>query len=408
VPSEYLIEYGISKQLLYYVFLELNLRLPVHFDQHPTSTSSENPISRRASSPLSTPLLPSRASSISSIASSVNVPSRASSPQESESNRPENQGTPSSDLDDMERRRREELMARKKIVQESRRLKNQRTVAAVKLEEPPPVTTSIVASETVESFLNSIAPSESPTEIQPPHIPDNNDSMDVDTTMNALPPSRHSSADTPPASAVSVASSSSVASFVIPANLPPRPPRRGTKRPVASDFVDMDAPSLPGIMTPTSAPSRPSSATFAKVIQGRCVIDLSDSEDDGPAIVENVNWLNRDKRSKTTKHSATPIISTPSAATLAQKEKEIQRMRELIAQKEEQRRTAVGLDAARRILLLISLDTSWRTRPARRVLITPQILQRNPRRRKVRKQQIARVSIPCPIFTSNDTPGQTL
>lgn len=151
--------------------------------------------------------------------------------------------------------------------------------------------------------------------------------------------------------------------------------RRGTKRPVAADFVDFDgsdgqnrrlqwnsqAPTpsttaandraLRRRLTGTNGNTSSPMGSFANVSgMRRCIIDLSDSEgeadgNDGPVRPDlraryspSIVGL----RSGTIAHSgrATPTISTPPVlppSSLIEKEEEIRRMRELIAQREQKR-----------------------------------------------------------------------
>jgi hypothetical protein len=140
--------------------------------------------------------------------------------------------------------------------------------------------------------------------------------------------------------------------------------RRGIKRPVASDFVDFEsAPSRPGNGYSNGGASQPPSlrrkatGSFASVSgMRRCVIDLSDSEDDGDGETPRMEG-DRDHRIysplPTRAYASTPHNAnggdlvpgppsnghsgTQSPAALFAKEEEIKKMRELIALREQSR-----------------------------------------------------------------------
>jgi hypothetical protein len=147
------------------------------------------------------------------------------------------------------------------------------------------------------------------------------------------------------------------------------PGRRGIKRPVASDFVDFEsAPSRASNGYPNGGASQPPSlrrkttGSFASVSgMRRCVIDLSDSEDDGDGEAHRME-SERGQRIysplPTRAHAATPSMphvanggdwtlplhhisngksGTQSPAALLAKEEEIKKMRELIAKREQSR-----------------------------------------------------------------------
>lgn len=132
--------------------------------------------------------------------------------------------------------------------------------------------------------------------------------------------------------------------------------RRGTKRPVAADFVDLEpGPSklAKGIPDFFRANIRRKTAGFAGLTQRRCVIDLSDSEGDdnetaGPGGFPQ--WTDpRASQVVTPQATAAPTprirspIITPSItpSVLQEKEEAIRRMRELIAQREESRKKKI-------------------------------------------------------------------
>jgi len=195
----------------------------------------------------------------------------------------------------------------------------------------------------------------SPSFTEPPPT-----SSDALTSSTEAPPTSSSSM-----SAYSQLSDSELVTPSMARIIPPQPPpsngtsaRRGVKRPVASDFVDFDpAPRRAEINArneeangPIRAPlvKRPSSA-FLNIGSRRCVIDLSDSEGEEDdtrhqhSVTDDQTWPKRDRRSKAIKYPspppakpATPVGMPPGA--LLQKELEIRKMRELIAQREEETR----------------------------------------------------------------------
>ncbi|KAJ8691753.1 hypothetical protein PTI98_011289 [Pleurotus ostreatus] len=148
--------------------------------------------------------------------------------------------------------------------------------------------------------------------------------------------------------------------------------RRGTKRPVAADFVDFDSSdgqnrrlqwnsqvptsaandrALRRRLTGTNGNTSSAMGSFASVSgMRRCIIDLSDSDgeadgNDGPLRPDHRARYSPSivgLRSGTMTHSgrATPTVSTPPVlppSSLIEKEEEIRRMRELIAQREQKR-----------------------------------------------------------------------
>lgn len=166
VPVEDLVQSGLSKEVIYYVFNELNLQLPDTFDitgivPYNPETYSQGPhpdmipsiaLSGMRSSSVE-PDSPTGAPSI--RATTPPAPAKLVSTFDSPSN---------ADLHDMERRRRQELMARKAAVQASRKLKPsiESFTTVVKPEpssmETEDVVLTPIASETVEDFLKSLAP----------------------------------------------------------------------------------------------------------------------------------------------------------------------------------------------------------------------------------------------------------
>jgi hypothetical protein len=141
-------------------------------------------------------------------------------------------------------------------------------------------------------------------------------------------------------------------------------PRRGTKRPVAADFVDFEQSPRNSNMNggSYSTQRRKTQAGFASVSEmRRCVIDLSDSEDDGVAepVTSDYSASNQEPKVVLVARRLTPAAaissgsgsSTPastlapavtmttlSPAALTEKEQEIRRMKELIREREERGR----------------------------------------------------------------------
>lgn len=341
VPPEYLLNCGISREIIYYVFNELNLRLPDNLD----TTGL-------------VPYLPSDTSSDSKL------PVDPDSPQAHVS---QSDAPATGNLHDMERQRRQELLARK-AVQASRKSKN-----APSSDSLQDVEMSTVPTETVDDFLNSIEPTP--------------DGSQTEHTMNAddvpgLQGSRYAAdQDVPPFSASPLSSSFSHA------EPPPTSAetvdddqlsqaqslhRRGTKRPVAADFVDSDAIRLHANgLSPQRLVRRKTGGSFASVsTMRRCVIDLSDSEGDNEDIIMH-DIRNEPERYESGYSSPVPTmipvldvpaVPTPpplqrtnSPAILLEKEKEIIKMRQLIAQREQNSRAkklTVGFASLSEILIV--------------------------------------------------------
>ncbi|KZT18437.1 hypothetical protein NEOLEDRAFT_169350 [Neolentinus lepideus HHB14362 ss-1] len=425
VPPEFLVSCGLSREIVFYVFSDLNLRLPANLDttglipdaSHEGQTFA--PISTLAETQISLLGLPTNdnrhpSSSHHNLppkpaASQFGLPSK---PLPGSSSAPELGSVDSSpvitpatsvngtNLHDIEQLRRQELLARK-AVQASRKAKHPSLdiETAVASARPSSIVTALsdvemsmpVPDETVDDFLKSIGPTSSVLpglEIGRESLGQgrstSRDDMDVDTPVLKVP--QHTSQGNRPLSAqsagmslspvtpseIAVSSSggppSSTASTFSSmlsngdvdtmTELEPRasvlPPtlRRGTKRPVAADFVDMEpGPSRPHPLSISSFARSTLSATrkpgsFASVSgMRRCVIDLSDSEEEED---ESNDVSRREQGSFSPMPSSARASGTVSTRTitppgsnvppdLLEKEREIQRMRELIAQKEQRR-----------------------------------------------------------------------
>ncbi|EIW81027.1 hypothetical protein CONPUDRAFT_153576 [Coniophora puteana RWD-64-598 SS2] len=414
VSPEYLLYCGLSRQLIFYVFNELNLRLPDAFDDtglihYPTAEmASLIPISpsialRRLSLNLPPPFtspaedgyrgMPSTSRAhddypISNGDGFVSPASHETSTQDAEN------------LHVIEFQRKQELMARKAAIASRKRKVSDalsRTVSNEDVDMIPPV-----ANETVDDFLKSIEPPVLGDPTVADLIPTGDvpsDLMEVDkvppglmsftpSEQQSLLPSYQSPVDTtpqsftptepelirepsPPAVLPSKLSRSKEVSASIPivqdangAYLA----RRGTKRPVAADFVDADSlrppPSSFGQSNgnhPTS-PSIPRKTSSFAGISGmrRCIIQLSDSEDDGSDAEDFIGQA--DSRSFSpglgSAFGRQPPSRGPMAAAFAnggsrpasggagnalagsvllEKEEEIKRMRQMIADMEQTR-----------------------------------------------------------------------
>ena len=432
VPPEYLIECGLSRHVVFYVFSELNLRLPISFDTSglipyptpemlaliPVSPSLSTRSLRSSSSTMPPPsAIPARASLVDRI------DTRMSSPDPSPYIKPEPSSPSSVDFSishsllAIEQQRRQELLARKAAIA-SRKARQEPLGFAIPSRDED---TDMSAAQCVDDFLKSIEPT--------PHLDagDNDpnrgpfaspERMDVDglipgligasrdtSTSSAGPPSTqsksssstaihadlHSPIALPTGSAVNAGSNGvepGYATFVDTAgsgSLTPTlqdnpsyasldgdsgyPQRRGMKRPVAADFVDFDSGPGPsrsngysnGGPHPNPLAKRKASSFAGISGMRRCVIELSDSEDDGDNQVRGDHMGNSDTREYspavttripprltatptmlsssgvTNSNTGQPFPTAPATNALAEKEEEIKRMRLLIAQREESR-----------------------------------------------------------------------
>ncbi|KAF9267367.1 hypothetical protein L218DRAFT_955260 [Marasmius fiardii PR-910] len=330
VPPGYLVDCGLSREIVFYVFSELNLCLPEGFDTHeliPYNPSTVRMLIRDTSS-----------------RSVVGLPSTPDTGSPSKSVTSPDTHT----LHDMERQRRQELLARK-AVYASRKGK-----AAMMHASPNGLPTEphkedvemSVPTETVDNFLKTIESGDEPRQQV------NEDNMDVDFTTPSISQHYVDTPTEPPTSSDSFSfghisrRSSSSGEVSVSSN----GQKRGTKRPVAADFVDFD--SDPRMRNGHSHPTlkRKAGGSFASIsATRRCVIDLSDDEEgsaarfrdngsgyDSPAIAANVSEFNGG-------YSTPPVVgssaSTPrlSPGVLAEKERQIEEMRQMIAQREKSR-----------------------------------------------------------------------
>ncbi|KAH9480655.1 hypothetical protein JR316_0007255 [Psilocybe cubensis] len=407
VPFEFLVDCGVSKEVIFYVFNELELRLPDDFDSSGLIPYTPETIAQIQQQPASMPppppppeketdLLEPRASPITEAPQTVSTP--PAGPLESLS--PVLESPQNTDLHDMEKQRRQVLLARKAAVQASRKQKQHvpaKTSVEISAEANDPMVTDsdnndvapYAVTETVEDFLNSLsavkAPEPEPSAVlsvnpeaqstsmnveqQEQSITDQAIGLERDQVANGLNSamSEHFSisssfADPPP---TSVGSSTSNFSY-FSSSTPPTPvdvfPRRGSKRPVAADFVDFDpAPKRQEHMSHIERINGTGSitrrltkgTTFQNINSRRCVIELSDSDSEEDEEAEDplrrsqpqessMQW--RDKRTQPPPRkysSPAPIKSVTSGTmspSLEEKELEIRRLREWIAQREEETR----------------------------------------------------------------------
>ena len=425
VPPEYLVECGLSREIVYFVFLELNLRLPTNLDvsglppppsaQH-TCYSSPEPISppiptfdgRRSRSVTVTRQTPGHPS----------LPQKPSAPQGTtpgEGTTLSATATPfvpgislTSDTPntiDIELQRKQELLARKAVLA-SRKSKQAAEVAAsapgsstrtaleARLSDfKPPAAVASVPKQAVDDFLNTIEPAAGSES----SLPNNEgDEMDVDgpipgltstlPTPDHLAPSPRMSEVSPMPFSTSNVSRTGPDVNVLAQKLfvergimdrslsrsdekslsdfsesqtrePSVGPRRGTKRPVASDFVDTEPGSSRSYYqgfrdyhSSSSYPSRRRPPSFASIpTSRRMVINLSDTSDEED---EEDGCLNEAPRSHLPRHPqssprlttaiSSPIVSSSEAAitpaALLEKELEIKKMKELIARRERARK----------------------------------------------------------------------
>lgn len=496
VEPEYIAETGVSREIIYYVFTELRLRLPRNLDitglipfslpaPEPTVVApvvaTQNRRQRSDSSATAMPPPPSipprhdAQPFTPGRVSHPSLPQKPPAPQGNPTVTPvsrSNSGPPTqlsvltnvreieqqrkqanaeTNLHEIEQLRKQELIARK-AVQASR--KNKAAVAnalgsassiispALAPSEPNDVDidmASAVPKEYVDNFLNTIGPvpeadngqetvdgSSSAKEVVSVQFRRHGSPapMDVDEipgfsaigrgdALHSRPlsaqskdnapasPPRSASGpltEPPPSSTDSnsgfseAISSETGGSHYLKEDIPPgqdfqqsESVRRGTKRPVASDFVDFEsAPPRPNSGYANGGASQPPSlrrkatGSFASVSgMRRCVIDLSDSEDDGDGEVHRAEGERgqriysplptRANTAPSMPHIATGgdwasvqynisngNSGTRSPAALFAKEEEIKKMRELIAMREQSRLKKLAAVSLRHLSLLIS------------------------------------------------------
>ncbi|OAX37085.1 hypothetical protein K503DRAFT_256792 [Rhizopogon vinicolor AM-OR11-026] len=459
VPPEYLVDCGLSRQVVFYVFTELNLRMPTNLDTtdlipYPTpemmspvpASPSHSIRSVSTSSAMPPPMtIPSHRDFSSPVATSGHASDRTgsklaarlglripSAPEPTdvkmEPTSPSAADSPSSQsLHMIEQQRRQELLARKAVFASRKAKQSDSPGGPSSIRDRDVEKAHVAATEIVEDFLKSIPAvdndvTDSPTALRAARYA-SPETMEVDEAFSALVAPQSASSedpfgrtlftsrpsetrstispttDAPPSSGYSMAPSSDTysgtslsatsapgdymaASSSAAPNFASTNPaydsnglqRRGTKRPVAADFVDFDhgpgtsrAPSgngysSNGYIQPIPLLRR-KAGSFAGVSGvRRCVIELSDSEDDGdgeytggPVLYDGLSsyspvisarlprfggngtfnsFANGEARS-TTPNGNAPLGMSPAA--LAEKEEEIKKMRQMIAQREELR-----------------------------------------------------------------------
>ena len=443
VPPEYLMECGLSRHVIFYVFSELNLRLPSNLDTSglipyptpeilaliPVSPSLSLRSLRSSTSTMPPPsAIPARAS-LAERMSMERIDTRMSSPEPFPYIKAEPSSPSSVDLSSshsllvIEQQRRQELLARKAVIA-SRKVRPSEPPGFAAPPKDQDIYMSAVPAQSVDDFLKTIEPT--------PHL-DGGDSdnhnrgssvgttslsslerMDVD---DLLPGLTGASRDTSTSAAGPPSSTPIYTELQSPIALPTGstdnegstsngterdsatsvdmagsgpltpalqgnlsygsvdgdngyPQRRGMKRPVAADFVDLDSGPGPSRSHGSSSSngysnggpypnplSRRKTGSFAGISgMRRCVIELSDSEDDGDNQVRGDHVGNGDIREYSPAVAAaftmrvpprlavTPTMpssvgtgTAPATNALAEKEEEIKRMRQLIAQREESR-----------------------------------------------------------------------
>lgn len=430
VEPEYIADTGVSREVIFYVFTELHLRLPRNLDttglvpffaliepapprtpqvrpHHSDSSAMDMPppssIPPRHDAPPFTPGRSGHPSLPGKPHSAVVSPQRSHSGPSPildvlttayEIPCAANSASDNADLHEIELLRKQELVARK-AVQASRKNKaagggSPSSLASTPLQLDDIAMSNTVPLESVDDFLKSIGSAQELTsdilgvkETIPAHLrrhasPDAMDVDDIpglDTTLSRA----HSSGETsrpgtssgsfiepPPSSADSNSDFRDASltptgiNLLSKEDIPPgisEAQRRGTKRPVASDFVDFEAgPQRPysanGYANGGSQPPsmrRKTTGSFASVSgMRRCVIDVSDSEDDDEGTVHRNDSEKSDRTYSPLPHRA-PAHSlshmgnglsngNQSPAALAVKEAEIEKMRNLIKEREETRR----------------------------------------------------------------------
>ncbi|KAH9936663.1 uncharacterized protein B0H18DRAFT_328875 [Fomitopsis serialis] len=445
VGPEYLVSCGVSREIMFYVFTELNLRLPPNFDVtgippyppaptdlNATPTTNIGRLDSTSLHPANGHANPQTNGQASSSQTALSATAAAFVP-----------GIPGSssagpNLFDMEQQRRQELLARKAAIASRKKQAAPSTSTSgvnpidVAKELKDVEMADALPANTVDDFLKSIDPvpekdtgkGKAPTRLSStPSLGTTTDAMDVDEVIPGLSidtriaSSVHTSPSTslvqtpttattspvsttrPKSAAASVPSTANLSpqsiasssgerspvntspsetetvpglSFDLAMPAPERgrlapPARRGTKRPVAADFDDDTQPhaSRPRPNHGNGSNSNPyhqsssrrNTGTFSGLSNmRRCVIDLSDSEEeeeeeegaissrqDGNTSIRPTSsrggpqaGASVARQSPPGRGSATPTrVLTPAA--LQEKEEEIRKMRELIAQREQNR-----------------------------------------------------------------------
>ena len=363
VSPEELLSLGISREFVYYAFTELNLRLPDDFDTaglHPY-----NPSTVKDFSFVEPELLPSLRDRIQGA--SILTPSSAAVA---------TIASDMEDLNDVEERKRRELQARKAVLATRKRKGNAKPSAPKAQVEsvddflktlapkPPPAAATAQPPTPMEVDRPSPLPAYIDSPSFPPLAHPPNDAVpeftESETPSEITPPlpSYESAIQTPteghPSSTDSMTltfksamqlSSETPSGTATPVTQ--YPPRRSLKRPVASDFVDVDAnPSgdywITSYDNTQSAHRKRQATSFVNVKQPRTVIDISDSEGEDDEDDERLPPPVTLPRIVPPSRSDAPSRAGPSSGTitpavLQEKELQILKMRERIAEMERQK-----------------------------------------------------------------------
>ncbi|KAI0081661.1 hypothetical protein K474DRAFT_1260203 [Panus rudis PR-1116 ss-1] len=214
VPPEYLVNCGLSREMVFYVFVEMNLRLPANLDisdlleQMPSSAPHDHPAGEPSTfSPTSMGPPPLSARSTAGHPSLPQKPSdpqgTTQSPRLSATAAPFVPETPTAtsgpNLHDIEQQRRQELLARKAAATSRLKSKSVSLIQAPTAVDPAVVkaipgllekaaSTGSVANDTVDDFLKSISPvsKESSLDDKSAEPVANSDAMDVDEAIPGL------------------------------------------------------------------------------------------------------------------------------------------------------------------------------------------------------------------------------
>lgn len=390
VPPEYLMQCGVTRELIYFTFTELRLSLPLGFDTAGIPQYSPEFLQSLFESQKHVERLDTVSPTSQMEDQEVQPAEKPSdTPSDSTSITPTTPASGSPSLLDIEQQRRRELLARKAVIA-SRKGKQPQTSA---LRTPSPhsangssantpfkdkdsemASVEIAPAATVDDFLSSIDPSE-----PLPPAKSESEGMDIDEIpglggiwvaeelsspmVEPPPPSASTSApspspllpDTPNSIEISTGPLSSGGSTPLLPGDNIASQRLGSKRPVAADFVDAERFQSHSYSSFSNGQphAKRRLGGFASITSARrCVIDLSDSEDED--YPEDTDTPPQQRALPPTRHGSlntyftahasfkatnTPPsgINSLSGVTLLEKELEIKRMREMIAQKEQMR-----------------------------------------------------------------------
>ncbi|KAL1760168.1 hypothetical protein FB107DRAFT_270213 [Schizophyllum commune] len=226
VHPDHLYAMGLSREIIYYVFSELNLRFPANLD-----TEGLIPYTPNMQRPEPTPQRVGMHHSLPPKPPPLVIPGQPL--QQSGSRQQVTNDPPSAALLDMEQQRRQELLARKRKAAASKPSRVQRRNSDVEMRPPAPI-------DEVEDFLQSIAPGPSahlppkPTFAAYPSVPAPSSSFfDDDMDVDEIPGLSSSRPDPPP-----------------PKPAPPPAPRP----------APLAAPKPPPVTTPKPPPPAPKTA----------------------------------------------------------------------------------------------------------------------------------------------------